>query len=464
MKKDKKKLIKNLKYVFEPKSTAIVGASPTSGKLSNVLMKNLINEKYPGKIYPVNPHYDNVMGHRCYDTIEQIKGPVDCIVVATPAATVPKILQQAGKKGVKGAVVITGGFSETGRADLEEKVAKTAYKHNIALVGVNCLGVYNPYARVDSNFNPPYKSGRPGPGSISFITQSGAVGACTIDLAARYGVGIAKFISYGNGTVLNESDYLEYLATDKKTKSIILYIEGAKDGRRLFEVMKKVNKKKPIVAMKAGKYGKAIEAALSHTGNLAGNYLAYKAAFQQAKVTEAENFDEIFDFIRVFNQPLPKGNRIGVITNGGGMGVLTADALDVCGFSVPEFEPKIQKALRRSLPNYANVKNPLDIIGDATVRRYEQSIELVMQDRNIDCLLIVVLYQTPPIDERLLGVLIRASDDKRKPVTVVSVGGDYTEKNRKILEGYGVPTYSSPMAAAKALRKLADYANFRKRI
>ena len=463
MMKGKEKLLENLRYVFEPKSIAVFGASPTPGKLGNVVMKNLVLGEYAGKIYPVNPKYDEVLGHKCYGNVLRVKEKIDCAIVVTPAETVPKIINECGRMGVRGAVVLSGGFSEVGRNDLEEELAKAALRYNISLVGPNCLGIYNPYARVDSNFNPAYKSGRPGPGSISFITQSGAVGACTIDIAAHYGVGIAKFISYGNGSVLNEADYLEYLENDKQTKSIILYIEGAKDGRKLFEAMRKVNRKKPIVAMKAGKYGKAMKAAKSHTGNLAGNYLAYRAAFRQAKVTEAENFDEIFDFIRIFNQPLPRGRRVAVITNGGGMGVLTADALEMHGFSMPELEEKAKTTLRKMMPGYVNIENPLDLVGDAGVGAYDKAIELAMQDKNIDSLIIIVLYQTPRIDERILGVLTRASDDRRKPVAVISVGGSYTEEKRRVLEGYGVPTYAYPLAAVKALEKLTVYSEYRRK-
>lgn len=454
-------LIKNLKYVFEPRSTAVIGASPTPGKLGNVLLKNLMGGTYKGKVYAVNPKYEQVLGQPCYPDVWKINGRVDCVVVATPAETVPKILEQAGRRGARGAVVISGGFSEVGRNDLEEELGRVALRHSIATVGPNCLGVYNPYTGVDSGFNPPYKSGRPGPGSISFVTQSGAVGACTVDLAAHYGTGMAKFVSYGNGTVLNEADYLRYLARDKKTESIILYVEGAKDGRQLFEALRETNRRKPVVAMKAGKYGKAMEAAQSHTGNIAGNYMAYRAAFRQARVTEAESFEEIFDFIRIFNQPLPRGRRVGVITNGGGMGVLTADALEMHGFTMPEFEAGTYRALRKLLPAYANVKNPLDLVGDAGVETYAQAIELLMRDGEVDSILIVVLYQTPSIDERVDGVIIRASDDRRKPVAAILVGGQYTEENRKILEKEGVPTYSSPTTAVKALQKLTEYAGFR---
>ncbi len=371
-----KSLNKNLRYVFDPKSTAIIGASPNPGSIGNVIMKNLVEGKYAGKIYPVNPKYDEVMGFKCVSKITQIKGRIECVVISIPAQAVPEVLRQAAKKGAKGAVIISGGFSEAGRTDLENQIRAIALRHNIALVGPNCIGVYNPYTGVDSGFNPPYKSGRPGKGRIALISQSGAVGACITDVAAKYGIGISKFVSYGNAAALNESDYLEYLSDDKKTDSIVLYIEGTKNGRKLFETLDRINHRKPVVVMKAGRYGKAAEAAKSHTGNIAGNYLAYHAAFRQARVTEAEDLEEIFDFIRVFEQPLPNGKRIAIVTNGGGMGVLSADMVEQNKMEFCEFGAKTCKQLKKILPWYASVRNPLDLVGDARVELYSKVISI----------------------------------------------------------------------------------------
>jgi acyl-CoA synthetase (NDP forming) len=332
------------------------------------------------------------------------------------------------------------------------------------MIGVNCLGVLNPSTGVDSVFLPTYKLQRPRAGDIAFITQSGGVGSTIIDMAAYYGMGISKFISYGNGTVLNEVDLLNYLEKDKDTKTIILYIEGTKDGRALFEAMKKVNRTKPIIALKAGRSGKASEAAMSHTGNIAGNYLAYKAAFRQAKVIEAETLEEVFDLVKIFSQPLPKGDRVMIVTNGGGLGVLATDAAEECGLKVPEFEEKTRVAIRALLPSYANVKNPLDLVADADVGIYEKVIEAGMQDANIDLLVLIALLQTAPMDERIVKVLTHASDDRRKPIATVSVGGEYTDRIRKALEGYGVPSYGYPESAVKVVKKFITYANYRREL
>lgn len=457
-------LLKNLKYIFEAKSVAIIGASANPEKLGAVILKNFVDGGFGGKVFPINPKYEKLLGLKCYPDVFSIKERIDCAIIATPAQTTISILEQCAQKGIKGAVLLSGGFAEVGNIDLEQKVKSICEKNEIALIGPNCLGVLNPHTRIDSIFMPFYKFQRPSPGSISFITQSGGVGSTIVDLAANYGVGISKFISYGNGAVLSEADFLEYLANDKKTKTIILYVEGAKDGRKLFEVMKKVNKKKPIVVLKAGRTGKASAAALSHTGNLAGDYVAYKAAFRQAKVVEAESLEELFDFVKIFEQTLPEGRKVGVITNGGGIGVLTADALEAEGLELSQMDKKTEKIIRTILPAYGSIGNPLDLIADAGVEKFATAIEAFMQDKSIDAIIIDVLFQVPPVDERLLNVLIRASDDKRKPIAVVAMGGAYTERQRKTLESNGVPTYNNPLSAVKAIKKLMEYSEYRKQL
>jgi acetyl coenzyme A synthetase (ADP forming)-like protein len=458
-----KKIIHNLRFVCAPKSVAVVGASPTPNKIGNVVIRNFIDSKFPGKVYPVNPKHDEVCGLRCYQKVSDIEGKVDCVVIATPAETVPGIVEDcAGKAG--GVIILSGGFEEVGRNDLSERIRKAAEEKDMPVVGPNCLGVFNPYTKVDSIFLPMYKLERPKAGGIAFITQSGAVGSTVLDLAAYYGLGISKFISYGNSTVLDEADYLEYLMHDDETEIIILYIEGAKDGRKLLEAMKKVNKVKPIIALKAGRGNVGQAAARSHTGNIAGSYLAYHAAFQQAKVTEAEGINEVFDFVKIFNQPKPEGRRIGVITNGGGMGVLTTDSIEAEGLSMAVFSEDSRKEIAKILPSYGNVANPLDLVADAGVEAYSKAIDVMMDDPGIDALIIVVLTQTPPIDERIIHVLTKASDDRRKPIATISIGGTYTEAYRKILESKGVPSYNSPRAAVKAMERLMTYSRYQQQL
>lgn len=457
-------MLKNLGRIFEPKSVAIVGASATPNKIGNVLVRNFLDSRFPGKVYPINPKYPELFGLKCYARVEDVPGSVDCVIVATPAETVPAIMEGCARKKVGGVIILSGGFEEVRRDDLAKKVKEIADANGIPVVGPNCLGVFNPYSKVDSIFLPVYKLERPKAGGIAFVTQSGAVGSTVVDLMAYYGVGLSKFISYGNGTVVDESDYLEYLMQDENTKIIILYLEGVKDGRKLLQAMKKVNKVKPIIALKAGKGAGGQAAARSHTGNIAGSYLAYNAAFKQAKVAEADGIDEVFDFVKIFNQSKPKGNRMGVITNGGGMGVLTADYIESEGLALAQFSEETKKELKKILPTYGTVANPLDLVADAGVEAYEKAINVMMKDPNIDGLIIIVLTQTPPIDERIIHVLTKALDEQTKPIATISVGGTYTEVYRKILESKGVPSYNSPRAAVKAMERLVTYSKYCKQL
>lgn len=453
-------MLRKLRFVFEPRSVALVGASTTANKIGNVLLRNFLDVKFRGKIYPVNPKYDSVLGIRCYAKVTDIPAAVDCAIIATPAETVPAIMQDCAAKKVGGVVILSGGFEEVGRKDLAGAVRRIALSAGIPVIGPNCLGVFNPYAKMDSIFLPMYKLERPVPGGIAFVTQSGAVGSTVLDLAAYYGMGISKFVSYGNASVLDESDYLEYLAQDKDTEVIILYMEGAKDGRKLLETMKKVNKIKPIIALKAGKGAGGQAAARSHTGNIAGSYLAYHAAFQQAKVIEADGITEVFDFVKIFSQPKPKGNRVAVITNGGGIGVLTADHIESEGLKLAEFGTETRKELAKVLPAYGTVGNPLDLVADSGVESYEKTIDILIDDPDVDVMIIIVLLQTPPIDERIIHVLTEASDNRKKPIATISIGGAYTESYRKILESKGVPSYNSPLAAVKAVERLVTYSKY----
>lgn len=449
--------VKNLKYVFEPSSIAVIGASPTTGKLGNVVLKNILDSNFEGKVYPVNPKYENVLGLKCAPGVHSIDGKPDLAIFAIPAELIPDVMEQCGRKGVKGAIVLSAGFGEIGRKDLDEKLAAIVRKYKIALIGPNCLGALNPAKRVDTLFFPFYKLGRPRIGDISFVTQSGAVGSCIVDMAAYFGIGFAKFVSYGNGLTLDEADIIEYFGADEHTKQILLYLEGTKDGRKLLEIMKKVNKKKPIIALKAGKGAGASKAAMSHTGNLAGNYTAYQAAFRQAKAIEVNSLAELFHAVNAFSQPFPKGNRVAVLTDGGGLGVLTADALEAESMRLAELSPATTKVIKSILPPYGNVGNPIDIIADSGPEQYRKALDALLADDGVDTIIVIVLFQAPALDSSILDIIVTAADQRKKPIFTVAVGGDYTNESRKVLDRYGVPSYDSPDFAVKALRRFTDY-------
>ncbi|MCX8195410.1 MAG: CoA-binding protein [Candidatus Micrarchaeota archaeon] len=452
------KKIANLEAVFNPSSIAVIGASREPNKIGHVIVKNFIDGGFAGRIYPINPNADEILGLRAYKSVLDVKEKIDSAVIAIPAQFVAQVLEECGKKGIKGVVLITGGFSEVGKHEEEKAISEIANRYGMALIGPNCMGVITPASRVDSVFLPIYKLGRPRVGPISFISQSGAVGGCIVDLAARAGIGMCKFVSYGNAAVIDECDLLEYLGHDKDTQIIVVYLEGVKDGRRFLEVSRRITRKKPIVAIKAGRSAAGAEAAKSHTGSLAGSSEAYRAAFKQAGIIEAATLEQLFDFAKVFDQVLPSGKRVGIITNGGGMGVLAVDSLEDEGLELASISEETAKQLRASLPPYANVRNPLDIIGDADSHRYEVALNAFMKDSGIDVILLIILFQTAAIDSSVVNIAIRASDQRKKPIIAVCTGGEYTEMHKRILESYGVPTYSSPSSAMRAISRFIKYA------
>jgi len=451
----------SLDSIFYPKSVAIIGVSPEPNKIGHVILKNFLDAGFPGKVYPVHPTAEFVLGIKCYKSVLDIPGKVDSAIFAIPGKFVPDVLEECGKKGIKGAVVISAGFSEAGNFDLEKQLIDTAKKYGISVIGPNCLGVVNPLAKVDSVFLPTYKMGRPKVGGIAFATQSGAIGTMILDLVAHEGFGISKFISYGNASVIDETDLLEYLGKDKKTRMIVLYIEGVKRGKAFFALTKKLAKKKPIVVIKAGVTEKGAAAAKSHTGSLAGSYAAYKAVFKQNRMIEAKSIEDIFDFAKIFEtQPACTGDRVLIVTNGGGMGVLTADAVIESGLKLAELSEESKAAIKAKMPPLVFPNNPLDLLGDCDATRYEEALKIIANDPGIDAIIVATLFQTASLDSRVVESILKIAGSTKKPVINISVGGEYTEIQRRALEGSGVPSYISPTSAVHALAKLIEHSRY----
>lgn len=447
----------DLRFIFEPKSVAVIGASHDPKKIGHVIFKNFLEGGFKGEAYPINPNVDRILNRKCYPSVLDVPGTVECAIIAIPAPAVAKVLRECGEKGIKGAVVITSGFAEVGNVKGEKELADIAKKYDIALIGPNCLGIIDTKAKVDSIFLPMYKLQRPKKGDIAFIAQSGAVGSCVIDLAAEMGVGISKFVSYGNAAVVNECDLLEYLGSDPNTRVIAAYFEMVKDGRRFMDVAKSVAAKKPIIAIKAGKTAGGMKAAASHTAAMAGNAEVYSAVFRQSRIIEVESLTDLFDYSKIFLQPPAMGRRVGIITNGGGVGVLTSDWVERHGLQLASFSDETKKKAREKFPPHVNVANPLDLAGDADKERYAYALDLLVNDDKVDSIIAILLFQTVSLDASVNEAVIAASKRRKKPIIVISIGGEYTKKNRVILESNGIPTYTSPYVAAGALAKLTWY-------
>lgn len=448
----------SLDKFFNANSVAIIGVSRDPNKVGHVIFRNFVDGGYSGKVFVVNPNAENILNHHAYASVLDIQENVDLAIIAVPAEVVPKVLEECGKRRVQHIIIDSAGFKEVGNYKLENKLETVIKKYKLRAIGPNALGVFDAYSKIDSLFLPRFRMSRPKEGVISFVCQSGAVGSSVVDLATAEGYGFAKFISYGNAVDVDESDLIEYLGNDDKTKVICLYIEAVKDGRRFLEVCKKVSKKKPIIAIKGGVTEAGAKATLSHTGSLAGSAEVYFGAFKQAGIIRAENLEDMFDFAKILEKCIrPKGGRVQIITNGGGYGILATDAMAKNGVELAELSKETKKELRKQLPPIINIENPLDLVGDATSGRYKLCIDACMKDKNVDVMVIIVLVQTPLIATDIVDVLIEANDLKKKPIVVVSAGGEYTEVMRKNLEQNGIPTYTYPEDAVRSVQQLVKY-------
>ncbi|MGC8538375.1 MAG: acetate--CoA ligase family protein [Candidatus Micrarchaeia archaeon] len=453
----------DLTPLLNPKSVAVIGASRDPDKVGHVILQNYIDAGYSGKLFPVNNKTDTILGLRTYKSILDIKEKVDLAVIALPAPIVPQILEECGKAGVKSAVVVSGGFAEVGNVDLQNRIVEIAKKYRIAMLGPNCLGVMDPRTRIDTLFLPTYKLNRPKVGGVSFVSQSGAVGSTILDLISKEGFGLAKFISYGNAAYIDEVDILNYLMKDKDTKVIVMYIEGINRGKEFIEVAKKVTKIKPIIVIKAGATEMGAAAAHSHTAALAGNHEVYEAAFRQFGFSIAKDLSELLYYAKIFDsENLPEGNRVAIITNGGGTGVLTTDAVYESGLTLTQLSDETKNELKKYMPPIVNIRLPLDLAGDADKERFEKAVDIVSKDPNVDMLIVITLFQTPGADSSVAAALIHKKENMEKPMIVISPGGDYTQMQKIMMESGGLPVYDSPMAATKSLYELYRYAQYKK--
>ena len=454
--------------MMNPKSVAVIGVSRDPNKVGHIILQNYIDNGFSGELYPVNKNIapgEKIIGLTAYRSVLEIRRSIDLAVIAVPAPVVPSVLEECGRAKVKTAVVISGGFAEVGNVELQDKIVEIARKYNIAMLGPNCLGIMDPFSKVDTLFLPTYKLSRPRVGGVSFVTQSGAVGSTILDLIAKEGFGLSKFISYGNAAYVDEVDLLEYLLHDKQTEVIVMYIEGVKRGKELIEIAKKVTKVKPVIVIKAGVTDEGAKAAHSHTASLAGNNEAYDALFKQFGFIKAKDLSELLSFAKIFSsENLPRGDRVAIVTNGGGTGVLATDAVYLNGLRLAEFSEETKKELRKVMPDIVNIRNPLDLAGDADEKRYSDALSIISKDPNIDMFIVIALFQTPGADSSVAEKLIYFKKNIEKPMIVVTTGSDFTQTHKIMMESSGLPVYDSPMAAASALAELYKYWKYKNKI
>jgi len=445
-----------LNAFFNPKSIAVIGASREPQKVGHRIFRNLVESGFQGDLYPINPNANKLLGFKCYKSVLDVSGNIDLAVIAVPARIVPLVVEECGLKGVKGVVIISAGFSEVGRegARLEHEVISICRKYGMRMQGPNCLGLISVQSRVNASFAP----AMPLPGNIAFISQSGALGSTILNWAIRNEIGFTKFISLGNEADLNAADFLEALEKDEETKVIGLYIEGVKEGKRFIKVARKVTRKKPIIAIKAGTTDAGIKAVSSHTGSLAGSDTAFSAAFRKAGIIRANTLEDLFNLVLAFgSQPIPKGKRILIVTNGGGPGILAADACEKMGLELPLLEYEIREKLRGYMPPHASLNNPLDVLGDADENRYRLALEAGLKSNNVDGIIVILTPQAVTPCKEVAEVVAELGKISSKPIIASFMGFEETSDVIKILKMGRVPNYAFPEAAAFVLKSMYDY-------
>jgi acetyltransferase len=449
----------NLDKIFNPKSVAVIGASDEEGSVGYALMKNFIELGFQGELYPVNLRKTEVLGLKAYPTVDQIGQPVDLAVIATPAKTVPEVLEQCGKAGISGIIIISAGFKEIGAEGkaLEESISETKKKYGMRIVGPNCLGIIRPNIKLNATFI----SKMPKPGNIAFISQSGALGSAILDWAMHENIGFSNFVSLGSMIDVDFGDLIDYFGTDPKTRSILMYIEGITDARKFMSAARHFARTKPIIVVKAGKFTESARAAASHTGSLTGEDMIYDKAFKRAGMVRVDEIADLFNCAEVLGmQPLPKGPNLAIITNAGGPGVMATDALIGQGGTLAKLSPKTMETLNSTLPDFWSRGNPIDILGDAKADRYRAVVEACLDDENVDGILIIYTAQAvaQPVEvAKSIVDLVKSRSYHNKTILTSFMGyGTVEEANRTFTEN-SIPAYSTPEQAIKTYQYMYQY-------
>ncbi len=455
----------NLSGIFSPRSIALIGASSKEHSVGNGIAHNLVeggvfhsvhNVGFKGSIYFVNPNTDEILGRKCYKSISEINQSVDLAIIAVNAKSVLAIVKECINKKVNGIIVISAGFAELGDEGkkVQDIIAFIARDAGIPLLGPNCLGIINA-SLVNASFAP----ATPRKGSIGFISQSGALADSIIDWSLSSHYGFSKIISYGNSAMLGVNDFISYLSNDKDTKAIAIYLEGVENGRAFMDAVKKC--RKPVVVLKGGRTEQGNKAASTHTGSMTSSYDIYKAAFRQSGAIIANTVNELFEFARLLSiEPRCNGSSIGIITNGGGCGVLTADYCIENGISLAKLQDETIKRIAQSgvMHSAYSKSNPLDIVGDAMPERYNVAITEILKQKDVNGLIVIQTMQTmtQPVEN---AKVIAAASKKfpEKPILAVFMGGKLTRAGKAYLEASNVPCYDFPEDAVFAMKALIDF-------
>jgi acetyl coenzyme A synthetase (ADP forming)-like protein len=451
-----------LQHFFNPSSVAVVGASQNPSKIGYEILNNIVKYDYGGSVYPINPKAKEILGLKAYPDLTSVPSKIDLAVIALPAPAVMDVLKQCGKKGIDSIIVISAGFKETGPegARLEEELAIQAKELGIRVVGPNCLGIID----TTSSLNASFAAGMPLPGHIGFFSQSGALCVAILDWALGENVGFSRFVSVGNKMDISETEVMISMGKDENTRVILGYLESIEDGPRFMNAAREVSQTKPIIIIKSGTTGAGAKAASSHTGALAGSDHAYRAAFKQSGIIRAESMQSLFSYAMAFaSQPLPKGPSLAIITNSGGPGILAADACDRSSLHLTPIRKETADRLREFLPATASVYNPIDIIGDATLERYEKTLDVVLKDEMLHSVLILFAPTAAADAEAVAMSIVSLTKDTDKPIITAFMGGKGVRGARKIFQDHNIPTYQYPDDAISALDAMLAYRRWREK-
>ena len=446
--------------LFHPGSIAVVGASRNPEKVGYGVFSNLLQAGFPGPVYGVNPGGGEILGHPMYPSIDAIPGPVDLGVFVVPPNAILEGIPRLAAKGMRAGIVISAGFKEIGGPGvaLERSLREAATSAGVRVLGPNCLGLINTHAFLNASFS----RGTPPKGNISFFSQSGALCTAVLDWAIGENIGFSKFISLGNKADISESDIMEYLAGDPDTRVILGYVESIDDGRRFLRASRQVTCRKPVILVKAGTTAAGARAASSHTGSLAGSDRAYSAAFRQGGVLRAETVEDLFDLALGFSmQPVPKGDRLLILTNAGGPGILAADTAERLGIQLAEIPESLRGKILPKLPATASLANPVDVVGDARADRYREVLSAIGGESSIDMVLVLLTPQAMTEPEETARATVSASAGMGIPVFASFLGEATVAESRRILTAGCIPNYPVPERAVRAAHAMLRYSRLR---
>jgi acetyltransferase len=445
-----------LEMFTEPRGVAVIGASTSPGKLGYQVLQNVIQYGYAGAVYPINPTATEILGLKVYKSVLDVPDPVDLAIVLVPAKFVPGVIDECGRRGLKGAVVISAGFREVGPAGkaLEQQLIDNGRRYGMRIIGPNVLGIIDTVCKLNGSF----AAGMPRRGRIAFMSQSGALCTSILDLALGQRIGFSRFYSIGNKADINELDLVRAWAEDPETNVIVGYLEGITRGPEFIEVARKVTRSKPIVAIKSGTTSAGSKAVSSHTGTLAGSERAYDAAFKQCGIIRAGSVQDLFDTAQAFaRQPLLQSDAIAVVTNAGGPGIMASDAIEHAGMRLASLTTETKQKLQAALPPAASAANPIDVLGDALADRYALAIETALADSNVAALLVLLTPQTMTQIPETAEALGRLSQGQGKPVFAAFMGDQAVKPGVEVLMRYKVPNYQVPERAVAAIADMWHY-------